>query len=190
MWGGRIAAGSLRGRLFPLLAALALPACTPALDWRTVALPDSDLVAQLPCRPGRFQRDLLVAGRPLELFMLSCEAGGATYGVATADVRDVTHVDAVLGALAEAASSAIHARGGDVRPFEPSGATPFRNSVSTHFQGNRPDGTAVEESFLVFARGARVYEATVIGSRLPDSATRPFEDGLRFDLENHQPDPR
>ena len=77
------------------LAALARwPACSPALDWRSVPLPGTQLVAELPCRPGRFERDVTVAGVPLKLFMLSCEAGGVTYGVATADVGDPARVDA------------------------------------------------------------------------------------------------
>ena len=68
----------------------------PGFDWRSVPLPDTQLVAELPCRPGRFQRDVTVAGTPLKLFMLSCEAGGVTYGVATAEVGDPPRVDAVL----------------------------------------------------------------------------------------------
>ena len=62
------------------LGAIALAgacACTPTWDWRSVALPDTQLVTELPCRPGRFQRDVTVAGVPLKLFMLSCEAGHA-----------------------------------------------------------------------------------------------------------------
>ena len=95
-------------RAIPGLLALAqLCACTPTFDWRSVPLPDTQLVTELPCRPSRFQRDVAVAGLPLKLFMLSCETGGVTYGVATADVGDPARVDAVLRALRDSAGAAI-----------------------------------------------------------------------------------
>ena len=78
------------------VAVLTSAGCTPALDWRAVELPGTALVADMPCRPGRFQRELVVAGTPLTLFLMSCEAAGVTYGIATADVGDPTRVDPVL----------------------------------------------------------------------------------------------
>src|SRR3982751_5120276 len=71
-----------------LLLALLPAACAPALDWRSVQMPDTELVAQLPCRPGRFERTVAVADLQLRMFMLSCEADGVTYGVASAEVPD------------------------------------------------------------------------------------------------------
>jgi hypothetical protein len=166
-----------------VLAALLLAACTPTWDWRTVEVPDTPLKAELPCRPGRFQRDVVVGGAPLKLFMLSCEAGGVTYGVATADVADITRVDAVLHGLAESAGAAIRSADSTVGALNMSGVTPFSGNTSARLHGKRPDGQAVEESIRVFARGSRVYQVTAIGVALPQPALEPFENGLRFDLE-------
>ena len=171
------------------LGLFALAACTPTLDWRAVRLPDTELVADMPCRPGRFQRDVVVAGAPLKMFMLSCEAGGVTYGVATADVGDPTRVDAVLGALAAGARAAVRSHDATASAFDLPGATPFHGNVSARLHGVRPDGVAIEESMRVFGRGARVFQVSAIGAALPDAATKPFEDGLRFDLENRVADP-
>jgi hypothetical protein len=171
------------------LGLLVLAACTPTLDWRAVHLPDTELVAELPCRPGRFQRDVIVAGAPLKLFMLSCEAGGVTYGVATAEVGDPTRVDAVLVALAAGAQGAVRSHDATVSAFDLAGATPFRGNVSARLRGVRPDGEAIEESMRVFGRGTRVFQVSAIGATLPDAAAKPFEDGLRFDLENRAADP-
>jgi hypothetical protein len=168
---------------------LLLAACSPTLDWRSVRVPDTQLVAELPCRPGRFQRDLVVAGVPLRLFMLSCEAGGVTYGVATADVGDLTRVDAVLHALSINAAAAIRSADSPVGALNMSGATPFSGNSSARLRGNRPDGKPVDESMRVFARGARVFQASAIGAVLPESALQPFVDGLRFDLEKSVADP-
>lgn len=167
----------------------ALLACSPAFDWRSVRVPDTQLVTELPCRPSRFQRDEVVAGVPLKLFMLSCAAGGVTYGVATADVGDPARVDAVLFALRDGATAAIRSSNRRPGALNVSGATPFTGNSSAHLHGQRPDGETIDESIRVFARGTRVFQASAVGPSLPDSALRPFEDGLRFDLEKPAADP-
>lgn len=158
-------------------------ACSPTFDWRSVPLPDTPLVTELPCRPARFQRDVSVAGVPLRLFMLSCEAGGVTYGVATAEVSDPAKVDPVLFALRDSAAGAIRSADSTAGALNLGGITPFPGNTSAHLHGRRPDGATIEEAVRVFARGTRVYQASAVGARLPDAALRPFEEGLRFELE-------
>jgi hypothetical protein len=186
-------AGGVRSplrRLFFCLAALVgLAACTPAWDWRSVPLPGTQLVAELPCRPSRFQRDVKVAGVTLALFMLSCESNGVTYGVATADVVDPTRVDAVLFGLRDGAAAAIRSSGSPAGALNLHGVTPFNGNYSAHLHGQRPDGETVEEAIRVFARGTRVFQASAVGATLPEAAIRPFEDGLRFELEKPEADP-
>jgi hypothetical protein len=177
------------GALVCLAAAHGLAGCTPTFDWRSVPLPDTQLVTELPCRPSRFQRDVEVAGVPLKLFMLSCEAGGVTYGVATADVGDPARVDAVLHALRDSAGAAIRSASSPPGPLNMSGATPFSGNSSAHLHGLRPDGRAVDEAIRVFARGTRVFQASAVGAALPEAAVKPFEDGLRFDLAKRLADP-
>jgi hypothetical protein len=175
--------------LVGLAVGAALQGCTPAFDWRSVPLPGTQLVTELPCRPSRFQRDVAVAGVSLKLFMLSCEAGGVTYGVATADVVDPGRVDAVLRALRDSAGAAIRSADPPGGALNMSGITPFSGNTSAHLHGQRPDGTAVDESVRVFARGTRVFQASAVGAALPEVALKPFEDGLRFDLEKRVADP-
>ncbi len=169
--------------------AAALCACTPVFDWRSVPLPDTELVTELPCRPGRFQRDVTVADVPLKLFMLSCEAGGVTYGVATAEVGDPAKVDAVLLALRASSAAAIRSADPPAGALNLGGVTPFSGNSSAHLHGQRPDGQTVEETIRVFARGTRVFQASAVGASLPDAALKPFEDGLRFDLEKRSAGP-
>ena len=186
------ASGSLRtsSRLIHALVALApLWACTPTFDWRSVPLPDTQFVTELPCRPSRFQRDVVVAGVPLKLFMLSCETGGVTYGVATAEVGDPARVDAVLVALHDSAAAALRSAQSHPGALNLGGTTPFSGASSDHLHGQRPDGETVDESIRVFARGTRVFQASAVGATLPESALKPFEDGLRFDLAKRPADP-
>jgi len=172
-----------------LAASGALAACSPAFDWRSVPLPDTPLVAELPCRPARFQRDVTVAGVPLKLFMLSCEAGGVTYGVATAEVGDPAKVDPVLFALRDSAAAAIRSSDSTAGALNLRGITPFSGNTSAHLHGRRPDGETIDEAIRVFGRGTRVYQASAVGRALPEAALRPFEDGLRFELEKAVADP-
>jgi len=178
-----------RGMRAGWLAALALAACSPTLDWRSVAVPGTQLVAELPCRPSRFQREVRVDDLRLQLFMLSCEAGGVTYGVATADVGDPARVDGVLRALRNGAAEAIRSAGSPAAALDMRGVTPFSGNSSARLQGQRPDGQAVQEAIRVFARGSQVFQASALGQTLPEAALRPFEDGLRFDLEKRAADP-
>ena len=173
-----------------LLASGWVAGCSPTFDWREVELPDTPLRAELPCRPGRFERALVVADTPLKLFMLSCEAGGVTYGVASADVGDPARVEPVLEGLAEAARRSLHRPRGDFVAFDLPGATPFRGNAGARLLGGRPDGSNVEESLRLFARGTRIYQASAIGPALPAGAVAPFESGLHFDLERQEAGPR
>lgn len=146
-------------------------------------MPETPLLAQLPCRPGRFERPVAVAGVKLRMTMLSCEAGGVTYGVASADVGDPAEVEPVLAGLADSARQALAGVHGDFSGYELRGATPFRGNARGRLAGSRPDGVTVEESLRVFARGTVVYQASAIGPALAAPALAPFEDGLRFDLD-------
>lgn len=121
--------------------------------------------------------------------MLSCETAGVTYGVATAEVGDPARVDAVLHALRDGAVAAIRSADPQARALNLGGVTPFSGNSSAHLRGQRPDGETVDESIRVFARGTRVYQASAIGASLPDVALKPFEDGLRFELEKNAADP-
>ncbi len=178
-----------RWRLFGPGLAAGVVACSQTFDWRSVALPGTQLVTELPCRPSRFQRDVNVAGVPLKLFMLSCETGGVTYGVATADVGDPARVDAVLHALHDGAVATIRSSDPSPGALNMGGVTPFSGNSSARLHGLRPDGRPIDESIRVFARGTRVFQASAVGAALPDAALRPFEDGLRFDLEKGPADP-
>ena len=178
------------GRIFLGPAALVgIVACTPTWDWRSVPLPGTQLVTELPCRPSRFQREVTVAGVPLQLFMLSCETGGVTYGVATADVVDPARVNGVLLALRDSAAAAIRSSGTPAGALNLQGITPFNGNYSAHLHGQRPDGATVDEAIRVFARGTRVFQASAVGATLSEAALKPFEDGLHFDLEKPAADP-
>lgn len=161
-----------------LTLALALAACAPALDWREVHIGQAGVHAMFPCRPVAQTRELPLGGRAVAMTLHACEAGGATFAVAVADVKDPGQVGAALAEL-RAASEAKRSDGAVAAPTAAlvvDGATPQPAAGRWVFQGRRADGTAVPVDTAVFARGTWVVQATVIGS-VNASA---FFEGLRF----------
>ncbi|MDO8771802.1 MAG: hypothetical protein Q7K57_24430 [Burkholderiaceae bacterium] len=65
------------------VAGIWLIGCSPTLNWREVRLESTDgggtLVAYLPCKPDRATRQQDLGGERVELSMMGCEAGGATF---------------------------------------------------------------------------------------------------------------
>lgn len=152
-------------RLFlAALLAACLGACSPALNWRSVALADLGLRASLPCKPERLQRGIELAGTPVQVQMVGCSADGATFAMACAALVDpaqtagaLTHWRAaVLAGLR--APPAGHSGAAEDRPFVPAGALAVPQSVRTRAQGRQPGGAAVAMQGVWFARlqGAQV----------------------------------
>ena len=77
-------------------AALLIAGCSPALNWRTVPLPEAELTITLPCKPDQATRTVELAGAPVELSMVGCDADGATFAVSHAALADPAQVGAAL----------------------------------------------------------------------------------------------
>ena len=75
-----------------LAAVLALAACSPALNWREVRPANTSLSLLLPCKPDKAEKIVPLGGQPTTLAMLGCDAAGATFAVAVADLGDPARV--------------------------------------------------------------------------------------------------
>lgn len=74
-----------------------LAACSPTFNWREVRAESMPLKAMLPCKPDKGARTVPMAGRQVELQVLGCEAGGATFALLSGDVVDPLRSGEVLG---------------------------------------------------------------------------------------------
>ena len=163
---------------------LAAAACTPALNWREVRPEGFGLTALFPCRPSVYARKLVLAAAQVELVLQACTADGQTWALASAELRDPLQIAPALDELFTAASKNIAASSVAATPLAVAGATPNLASRRAALRGHLPNGQAVNEQVAVFARGTRVFQATVVGAELPanlhaDSAEIFFA-GLRF----------
>lgn len=160
------------------LAAL-LAACSPTLNWRDVRPEGSGATLLMPCRPDEQRRDVTLAGATVRLSMSACRAGAQTWALAHADVGATSRVSAALTELRVAAAANLGASAPRTRPLDVPGATPNTASQRLQLAGHLPDGTAVQEEVAVFARGTRVFQATVIGPSLPADGVQTFFTSLR-----------
>lgn len=157
-----------------------LGACTPVLDWREVRVDDAALTAWFPCKPDRRVRDLHFGGVAVRMEMVACTADASTYAVSFLALQDAAAVTPMLEALRSAAITNI---GGDpprVGPFELSGMTPNRAAGRLGLSGRMPGGAAVREQAAFFARGLRIYQASVIGAAPTAEAVEMFISSLEF----------
>ena len=170
-----------------LLLLLLTAACSPALNWRTVALPEAGLSVALPCKPERASRSIELAGSPATLHMVGCDADGATFAVSHTVLADPAQLVVALAHWRAAAFSRLGpgaaASAADV-PYVPAGALPVPQSLRTTAQGRGGDGRAAVMQGVWFARAAgpqlRLYHAVVYASGAAPraDAAEPFFAGL------------
>lgn len=163
-----------------LVLAASLCGCAPALDWREVRPEGTDLAAMFPCRPGRAERDINLAGRPLKLTLLSCSAADALFALSFARVSDAQHLESTLEELRLSVARNIDSAESDKRPFVVRGMSPNPKAVRSHVRGRRADGSAVEGEVAVFSIGPEVVQAQVLATRFDADAAQTFLDGLRI----------
>ena len=157
-----------------------LAGCSPRLDWREVRMPDTGLTALLPCRPASQARRLVLAGSEVEMSMLACTGDSVVFAVASADVVQPGRVGMAMAELHAAAARNLGAAPQGLGAFQMPGSTPNAQAGITSFTGLLGDGRRVEEKVAVFARGTRVYQATIVGPAVEVEASEAFFGGLRF----------
>lgn len=157
-----------------------LAACSPRLDWREVRIPDTALKALLPCRPASQARRLVLAGSEVEMSMLACTGDGVVFAVASAELAQPGLVGAAMAELHAAAARNLGAEPQARVAFQVPGSTPNVQAGMASLTGMLGDGRRVEEKVAVFARGTRVYQATMLGPSVEVEASEAFFGGLRF----------
>lgn len=163
-----------------VLLAAALPACAPAFDWREFAPEGSGIVMTFPCRPDRLVRNVAMAGTQARMHMLVCSAGGATFALGFIDIANPTRVADALVEMRASTVTNLQGANPKSQPAQVTGMTPNPNALRLSLVGRLPDGAPVQAQAAFFAKGLRVYQATVIGPDLTPQVTQTFLNGLRF----------
>lgn len=162
------------------IALAGLVACSPTLDWREVQPEGGGIVAMFPCKADRHARAVVVAGANVRMQMLVCAAGGATYALSYLDVQSPASVAAALAELRAVAVANLSGTEPRIAALQISGMTPNPQASMLSVGGKLPDGAAVQEQAAFFAKGLRVYQASVIGAKPAADAADMFFSGLRL----------
>ncbi|MEO7401967.1 MAG: hypothetical protein ABIV07_14580 [Polaromonas sp.] len=169
--------------ILSMSALLALTACSPAFNWREVRPENTRLSVWLPCKPDKAQKVVPLGGQPTALSMLGCDAGGATFAVAMADIGDASKAGSVLALWQSATLANMKAMPGTGQPLSltVAGASlqPAPNRVLA--QGQRTDGTPVSGQAAYFARGTQVFQAVMYAPAIDAEAAETFFSSLKFE---------
>lgn len=163
-----------------IAVAMAASACSPTFDWREFSVQGTELGVAFPCRPDRHVRDVRLGERRLSMQMLVCAAGGSTFAVSFVDVPDPAALAAVMTDLRAAAIGNVRGQRPTTVPFQLKGMQASAQAVRVSVEGRLPDGAKVAEHAVWFARGLRVYQATVIGAAPGAAEVEAFLAGLKF----------
>lgn len=159
-----------------------LAACSAALEWRTMPLPELGLEASLPCKPERAERRVELAGQDVEVLMQGCETKGITFALACATLDQPATAGQALAHWRAAVLAGGHARNAQDRPFQPPGALGLPQAVRTQAVGVLPGGGPMHMEGAWFARlepqGVRACHAMVYGSELPGATADVFFEAL------------
>ncbi len=149
---------------------------------------DGDLTALLPCKPDRAERTIPLAATTVTVQMAGCEAGDATFAVATARAGNVAEAEAWLDAWrASTRAQWQAATGGQIQesPVSVVRAAPRPAPWQIEAHGADAAGKPNEASVRWFAQfqrdgGVVIFQATVLGRPSAADATGTFFDGLRL----------
>ena len=166
-----------------LAAIVSLAACSPAYNWREVRPDNTRLSLLLPCKPDKAQKVVPLGGRATTLSMLGCDAAGATFAVAVADVGDAGTAALVLEqwqSLTLANMKAVPATR-EVLPLKilglPAGASVSRVAA----RGQRIDGSAVAGQAAYFAQGSQVFQVVMYAPKITPEAADTYFSSLKLE---------
>ncbi|RYX91360.1 MAG: hypothetical protein EOO28_26075 [Comamonadaceae bacterium] len=159
----------------------ALGGCSPAFNWRDARFENAGLTALLPCKPDRGSKPVVMAGRPVTLSMMGCEAGGAMFAVAMVDAGDAGKVTEVLANWQAATLANIRAAPAtNAVPLKLAGASTAPAPSLVTARGQSANGKVVMSQAAYFVQGSQVFQAVVYAEKVNPEASDAFFSGLRL----------
>ena len=172
--------GLMRFSLYAVVALAGLTACNPTFNWRDVRPEGTQLALLMPCKPDAAQKKVPFAGQPTELSLLSCEAGGVTFAVAVADVKNADQVSVAMAQWRSATLANMKAAPGILGAgFKLPGLA--SNGVLVKATGQRANGQVVNSQAAYFAQGSQVFQAVLYADSVPPDVADTFFSGLKFE---------
>jgi hypothetical protein len=112
--------------------------------------------------------------------MLVCSVSDVTFALSFADLADPARVAPTLGELQALAAANLGAARAERSELKVPGMTPNPKAARLRLEGSQPSGPMLQEQAAFFAKGLRIYQATVLGKKVPGEAADTFIAGLRL----------
>lgn len=157
-----------------------LQGCSPTFNWRDVHPAQTPLIALFPCKPDQDARMVSLAAKEVTLTMLACDAGGATFALAYADMQDIANTGVALGQWKSATLATMRGHVSSELPFVLHGASVLPPSVQVQARGTRPDGAPVALQAVWFVVGSQVFQAAVYADPVSPAVAEAYFAGLRL----------
>ena len=135
----------------------------------------------MPCKPDKAEKIVPLGGRPTPLRLLGCDAGGATFAVAVAELGDAARAADVLTQWQSLTLANMKAGAPQVTPLVLKGAATAPAPVLVKAQGRRADGTAVSGQAAYFAQGTQVFQVVVYADKLAPGVAETYFESLSFE---------
>ncbi len=162
------------------MSLLALSACSPEMDWRSVGFEGSTLKVQLPCKPDRTTRRVTMGGSSVDLQVAGCERGSAMVAVMTAQLPQGADANAILQGWQRITLEHVQGQVEMRTPWTPKGMMVLPSSQLVQAHGQRPDGRTVQMQAVWggFAQGEHmniVHAVVYADKRTEEPAATLFE---------------
>jgi hypothetical protein len=151
---------------------LALLACTPAYDWRTIQNNDDAYEVTFPAKPRSDARDIEIAGKPMHMKMQTAEAGDAVFAVGTVDLPngDAATQQAALDFLQHGLARNVNAAPAahPVQIEVAAGGKLPGSEIAVN--GTRDDGQNRETRQIrarFIAKGTHAYQLAIVSTKAP-----------------------
>lgn len=147
---------------------LALSACSPTFDWRTIMNNDNGYTVDLPAKPGNDQRAVQIGGASMQMAMQTAEAGDAVFAVGTImlpndnEATQRAALDFLRTGLARNVGAAPDARAVQI-PLATGGQVLGLEMKLSGEAGSQHETRTVYARLV--ARGRHVYQAAIIASK-------------------------
>ena len=170
---------------FPVVTVVALAACSPTYNWRTLSLDSVGAQALVPCKPDYSTRDvpLLDGQAPVTLHMQACDVGDVTYALSWLNIPQGQDASAAMQRWLNA--SMAGAQVGERQAVEtlqpPSWAVKGAARAKRYqLQGKRHDGQAIAVDIGMAQRGPSVVQLAIYGGSFKEAQRAEFWQGLAW----------
>lgn len=159
-----------------LASLLGLSACSPALNWRSVAL--GELSVTLPCKPDRGERTVFLGTHSVSMEMVGCEADGALFAVSRVRVPEGPAPERMQVQWQSATLQQMRARLDPAQPSKIGGTTRLPLKVVTA-SGQGAKGQPLQATLAWVSVGTDMVHLAVYAEHLTPEHSEPFLEGIR-----------